>query len=116
MVRPLPRRASRAILLTVLGLGLTCIAGPARASTSDIAATDRAAIRRVIEEQMAAFKRHDARGAFKHAAPAIQDLFGTPENFMVMVQHEYPPIYQPRSFLFGELERVGGELTQNVTV
>ena len=35
---------------------------------------------------------------------------------MLMVRHEYPPIYQPRSFTFGELEVVGGEFTQNVTV
>jgi len=34
----------------------------------------------------------------------------------LMVRTEYPPIYQPRSFTFGELELVGGEFTQKVTV
>ena len=112
-----PRRAAvlRGTLLALLALPLAWVS-PAHADTSGIPATDRAAIRHVIEDQMAAFKRHDAKAAFKHAAPAIQEMFGTPENFMVMVRREYAPIYQPRSFLIGELEVVGGELTQHVTV
>jgi hypothetical protein len=113
--RPL-RGAARATLFLLMLLGAAVVAARAHAAAADVAAADRAAIRRVIEDQLAAFKRHDAQAAFKHAAPAIQEMFGTPENFMVMVRHEYPPIYQSRSFLFGELERVGGELTQSVTV
>lgn len=88
----------------------------ARAEDNPVSAADRAAIRRVIGQQLEAFKRHDAKAAFSHAAPAIQELFGNPETFMVMVRREYPPIYRPRSFTFGELEVVAGELTQQVTV
>ena len=108
--------ALHGLLVTVLALAFAALPVASHAGAADIPASDRAAIRRVIEDQMAAFKRHDAQGAFKHAAPAIQEMFGTPENFMVMVQREYPPIYRPRSFLIGELEVVGGELTQHVTV
>ncbi len=114
-VRPRRPAVLRGTLLALLALPLAW-AGPAHADVPGVPATDRAAIRHVIEDQMAAFKRHDAPAAFKHAAPAIQEMFGTPENFMVMVQREYAPIYQPRSFLIGELEVVGGELTQHVTV
>jgi len=88
----------------------------ARAGGAPVSTADRTAIRRVIGEQLEAFKRHDAKAAFSHAAPAIQELFGNPETFMVMVQREYPAIYRPRSFTFGELEVVAGELTQQVTV
>jgi ketosteroid isomerase-like protein len=82
----------------------------------DVGASERAAIRRVIEQQLEAFKRRDAKAAFAHAAPAIQELFGTPEVFMLMVAREYPPIHRPRSYTFGGLEIVGGEFTQNVIV
>lgn len=99
----------------LVGLLLATFAA-ARADGTGLSAADRAAIRRVIGAQLEAFKRHDAKAAFAHAAPAIQELFGSPETFMVMVQREYPPIYRPRSFTFGELELVAGELTQHVTV
>ena len=89
---------------------------PARAEQVSLSASERAAIRRVLEQQLEAFKRHDGAAAFAHAAPAIQDLFGTPERFMRMVEHEYPPIYRPRSYTFRELELVGGEFTQSVTI
>jgi len=109
---------SRVILAIVVALGLTLsgLACPVAAAEPAISKADRTAIRRVIEDQLQAFKRHDAKAAFAHAAPAIQEMFGTPESFMLMVRHEYPPIYQPRSFTFGELELVSGEFTQNVTI
>ena len=104
------------VLTLALSLALAWHPGAASAASATITASDRTAIRRVIADQFAAFKRHDARAAFAHAAPAIQELFGNPESFMLMVQHDYPPIYHPKSFTFGELELVGGEFTQNVTV
>jgi len=100
----------------LVALLLATTFAPAWADGTGVPAADRAAIRRVIGAQLEAFKRHDAKAAFSHAAPAIQELFGSPETFMVMVQREYPPIYRPRSFTFGELEVVAGELTQHVTV
>lgn len=86
------------------------------AETVSLPASERAAIRTVIEQQLEAFRRHDGKAAFAHAAPAIQELFGTAERFMLMVEHEYPPIYRPRSYTFRELELVGGEFTQSVTI
>jgi hypothetical protein len=117
---PAPRRGVRRIVAAsaasavVLLLALT--APRAAAEAVSLPSSERAAIRRVIEGQLEAFKRRDGTAAFAYAAPAIQDLFGTPERFMLMVEHEYPPIYRPRSFTFRELELVGGEFTQSVTV
>lgn len=112
----LAERRRRWIVGSALVALLLATFAPAQADGTGPSAADRAAIRRVIGAQLEAFKRHDAKAAFAHAAPAIQELFGTPETFMVMVQREYPPIYRPRSFTFGELEVVAGELTQHVTV
>ena len=69
------------------------LAGAARAGADSVSlpASERAAIRHVIEQQLEAFRRHDGAAAFAHAAPAIQEMFGTPERFMLMVEHEYPP-------------------------
>ncbi|MEW6271559.1 MAG: DUF4864 domain-containing protein [Thermodesulfobacteriota bacterium] len=107
-------RARLSWVLAVLTFAFT-----ARAIAVDEASlshADRQAIRRVIEQQLSAFKRKDGATAFSFAAPAIQQLFGTPESFMLMVSQNYPPIYRPRSHTFGELELVAGEWTQRVTV
>jgi hypothetical protein len=113
------RRRGTCSAITIAGcLTLLLLAGATSvaAETVSLPSSERAAIRHVIEQQLEAFKRHDGPAAFAHAAQAIQDLFGTPERFMLMVQHEYPPIYRPRSYTFRELELVGGEFTQSVTI
>ena len=47
---------------------------------------DRAAVRLVIEKQLAAFADDDAEQAFAFASPKIQDMFITARNFMDMVR------------------------------
>jgi len=90
--------------------------GQAMQPASDIAAADRGAIRGVIGDQMAAFQRDDAAAAFGLAAPNIQTMFGTPENFLAMVRQGYAPVYRPSDVRFGELVRIDGRLTQQVHV
>lgn len=82
----------------------------------DIGTADRAAIRTVIESQIAAFRRDDGPGAFAFASPAIKRLFGTPENFMAMVRGGYPQVYRPESVGFGDLLRADGVLVQLVDI
>lgn len=113
---PAARRRFLSIAASCATLVLIAVATRAYGDPVSLPASERAAIRRVIEQQLEAFKRRDGKAAFAHAAPAIQELFGTPERFMVMVEHEYPPIYRPRSYTFRALELVGGEFTQSVTV
>jgi ketosteroid isomerase-like protein len=109
---------ARTLVVAALGaaLWLATAAGVARAAPPTIGDADREAIRRVVAEQLSAFKRNDGAAAFAHAAPSIRALFGTPESFMHMVAQSYAPIHRPRSWSFGELEIVAGEYTQHVTV
>ncbi|MCC7274852.1 MAG: DUF4864 domain-containing protein [Alphaproteobacteria bacterium] len=77
---------------------------------------ERAAIRQVISDQIQAFRRDDAAGAFAFAAPAIQAMFGTPENFLAMVRNGYRPVYRPRAVEFRDLRETEGTLIQRVLV
>ena len=61
---------------------------------------DKAAIRGVIERQIAAFKADDAAAAYAVAAPEIQRMFPV-ERFMAMVREGYKPVYRQRSYSFG---------------
>jgi hypothetical protein len=90
--------------------------GQTMAPADDIAAADRATIKAVIGDQMAAFRRDDAAAAFGFAAPNIQNMFGTPERFMTMVRDGYQAVYRPSEVSFGALVRIDGRLTQLVNV
>lgn len=80
------------------------IAAPLAAQPKlDLPAPDRAAIRTIIESQMAAFRRDDGAAAFGFATPNIQAMFGTPENFLEMVRRGYAAVYRPRSVEFADL-------------
>ena len=71
----------RVAMVMVLGLSLiNPIRAPA-AADAGLADSDQAAIRTAVESQLAAFQRDDGAAAFSYAAPAIQEKFGTPENF-----------------------------------
>ncbi len=73
------------------------------AGGSTLGSADAAAIRSVIERQLAAFQRDDDAAAFAFAAPAIQAIFGTAEAFMEMVRRGYAPVYRPRGTEFASL-------------
>lgn len=70
---------------------------------SSLAAPDQAAIRQVIEAQLAAFQHDDGAAAFGYATPTIQQKFGDAQNFMAMVKGGYPAVYRPRSVAFDKL-------------
>jgi ketosteroid isomerase-like protein len=99
-----------------LGFLLVVLLASARADEAAIAAAERAAIRSVIERQIAAFAKDDAAAAFGFASPSIQRQFGTPETFMGMVQSGYRPVYRPHSLSFREATRVEGGVVQEVDV
>ena len=58
------------------------------------------AVKKTVQGQLAAFAADDAKLAFSFAAPGIQKLFKTPDNFMSMVQQAYPVVYRPANILF----------------
>jgi uncharacterized protein DUF4864 len=101
-------------LLPLLGL-LVVLVQPGRADeAATLGAADRAAIRAVIEEQLAAFQRDDEIAAFDLASPTIQQQFRSSGNFMRMVRNGYLPVYRPRSVQFGDIETVEGAIIQRV--
>jgi hypothetical protein len=104
----------RVVLLAVLLFAT--LSAQAQAPATDIAAADRAAIRQIIGDQIAAFRRDDGPGAFAFASPTIQAMFGTPDIFMDMVRNGYQPVYRPQSVSFTDLVYIDARLTQLVDI
>ena len=73
-------------------------------------------IEAVIMQQLDAFKSNDGIGAFKHASPMIQGMFGDAGTFLGMVQSGYPQISRSRSAKFLSLNDVAGRLIQTVLI
>lgn len=105
------------VLALLLLIGMPAFA---QAQTGDTEGTaiignaDGAAIVGVIRKQLDAFQGDRAAEAFGYASPGIQQMFGTPDNFMAMVRQGYPPVYRPRSVDFGELITTEGRIVQKV--
>jgi hypothetical protein len=89
-------------IAALLAVVLLFAPGLGRAADS-LSDGDRAAIRQVIEGQLAAFKRDDGAAAYGFASPMIQQKFGTAENFITMVKTAYPAVYRPQAVEFREL-------------
>ena len=103
--------------LALLSLLLSLASVSVRAQESaDISATDRQAIRDVIQRQVDAFQRDDGDAAFALASPEIQHMFGTSQVFMDMVRQGYRPVYRPRAFDFQGIVSLDGRPTQTVHV
>jgi ketosteroid isomerase-like protein len=85
----------------------------------DVPVTDPAlsqAIRAVIVDQMAAFRRDDAVAAFNDASPFIQGRFQQPDIFLQMVRSGYAPVYRPHQVEFRDLVEAPSGLEQRVFV
>jgi hypothetical protein len=88
----------------------------AQTASSPVGEADRIAIRMVIEEQLSAFQRDDALAAFAQAAPNIQKMFQTPDQFMRMVRKGYQPVYRPRRVEFRDIVELDGAPVQRVFI
>ena len=100
----MPRSLLCALLLFVAA------ASPA----AEVSKEDAAAIRKVISDQLDAFKRDDGPRAFSFATAGIRAQFGTPEVFMDMVRTQYAVVYRPKSVQFQVPEIVDGQVVQPV--
>ena len=100
-------------LLGILSVLAVFVGAPAGAQTSD---ADQAAIRQVIQSQMAAFQKDDGPTAYGYASPTIQQMFVNPDVFMQMVKTGYPAVYHPREVEFRALKLENGRLLQEVFV
>jgi len=73
-------------------------------------------IESTIRQQFDAFRADDVGTAFSFASPNIKGIFGTPENFGMMVRNGYPMVWRPAEVQFLELRMVAGNLWQRVMV
>lgn len=96
---------------------LVLLTAPASAQQRlDLPGPDRAAIQRIITDQITAFRRDNGASAFGYATPMIQSMFQTPEIFMDMVRGGYQPVYRPRDLKFQDIIQFQGQPTQTVLV
>ena len=80
------------------------------------AAAQEAPIQDTIQGQIDAFQADDFARAFSFASPTIKGMFGTPENFGMMVKQGYPMVYRPSDVEMQELREIAGNLWQRVRV
>ena len=99
-------------MLRLLALCLA-LAAPAVAHSA-VTADDVEAIRAVINRQIDAFRRDDAREAFALVSPDVQETFGTPERFLNVVRVSYRAVYRPASIAFLRLTVMGHDAVQQV--
>ena len=99
------------VFLAALGLIMfTFLTTPAPANAQE---TD---IQSVISSQIDAFKVDDFATAFTFAAPSIQNIFRTPENFGRMVSQGYPMVWRPADVSYLDLRQEGGAVFQDVQI
>jgi hypothetical protein len=72
------------------------------ASAGDLKPQDQKRIVEVVQAQLSAFAQDDAVKAFSFAAPNIQQMVGTAENFIEMVRNNYEVVYRPASTAFSQ--------------
>jgi hypothetical protein len=80
------------------------------------AMAQQADIEDTISSQIEAFKADDFDTAFTYAAPRLQQLFRTPDNFERMVTQGYPMVWRPAEVEYLELAERGGAMWQKVRI
>ena len=90
--------------------------GVALAWAGAAGAQDAVGIEEVIRDQLGDFVARDVEGAWEHASPMIQGMFGSPGNFGTMVEQGYPMVWDNRDPTFAELREEGGRPVQTVRV
>jgi hypothetical protein len=108
--------SSRLAALLLISFALLAVSPPARSAppvpAPTLAAAEWKAIKKVIGDQRAALVAGDAAKAFAHAAPGIRAQFGSPENFLAMVQTAYVPLVTARYTEFLEGAVIDGNVIQ----
>ena len=98
-------------MIRALVLSLMLFSGCAQAG---VTAEEVDEIRAVINRQIDAFKRDDARSAFALVSPDVQQAFGTPERFLDTMRVSYRAVYRPAQVAFLGLTVIGTDAVQAV--
>lgn len=93
-------------LYGLLAAGLLAL--PAQAQDAPIQST--------IQSQLDAFLADDFARAFSFASPNLRTLFGSPDNFSLMVKNGYPMVWRHGAVQMLELREVAGGLWQRVMI
>jgi len=80
------------------------------------AAAQDNALQSTILNQIEAFKADDFATAFTYASPVIKGIFGTAENFGMMVRNGYPMVHRPAEVRMLEQRQVAGATVQRVLI
>jgi hypothetical protein len=105
----------RLTLIALILMGL--IAYPLPLSAQTVTDAEAHEFQRIIAGQLNAFNADDGATAYGFAAPAIKQMFPSPETYMSMVRQGYPPVYRRQSYSFGRIgNEMGGAPTQHVTI
>ncbi|AGI69448.1 hypothetical protein OAN307_c40280 [Octadecabacter antarcticus 307] len=75
-----------------------------------------ASIEDVITSQLQAFVDRDVAQAWEYASPMIQGMFGTPENFGLMVRTGYPMVWDNSDVQFLDRTEFQSRTRQEVQV
>ena len=102
----------RALIVGGFGLGLSFVAGAARADDVPSGWADKA--REVVQAQLDAFAADDARRAFLLASPSARKHLGSPDNFINLVRRSYAVVYRPATVAFLKPEWIDGEVVLGV--
>lgn len=86
------------------------------AATGHAQLAEKFEITGTIQSQIDAFQADDFETAFTFASPMIKGIFGSPEQFGLMVKNGYPMVWRPAQVDYLELREIDGQLWQKVMV
>ncbi|WP_296419399.1 DUF4864 domain-containing protein [Pseudooctadecabacter sp.] len=81
-----------------------------------VATAQEDAIEDVITSQLQAFNDRDVAEAWQHASPMIKGMFGTADNFGMMVRNGYPMVWDNSDVRFLDREDMGRVMRQEVQI
>ncbi len=109
-------RSVAPILAALLAASWIACAGAQSAAGSDaeqpLAPSEWSAIKRVVGDQLAAFKAGDGEKAFGYASPGIHAQFGDAPTFIRMVRQGYSALLSARYTEFLEGAVIDGRVIQ----
>lgn len=109
-------RAMGRVVVIVAGLAGFPAAGIAQDGGAAGAVPATEAIPGVIGAQIEALRADDFARAFTYASPTIKEMFGTPENFGLMVRQGYPMVHRPAQVDMLDQRPEGDAIWQRVMI
>jgi hypothetical protein len=98
--------------LLAAGLFTAFLSSPAGAQNAQPAVEARA----LISQQLDAFDRDDAAGAYALVTPGLKTTFTDRDTFMTLVRDHYAPVYRRRAVNFGDAKVDGDRIAITATL